>query len=439
MNRLTLVAAMTGMTGLLVMAAVPAGVAAADDAVTEPPTATYCQEVDAYRVSSCSGVPAVPDLPVSAQLRWVLEQLSGDASNVTEDVVRAHFSPDLLAAPGSSAEDLAEALRGTLAELGPLHFEGFSYPPRADQALVLLRSESGFRAEVPLSVDASGLIDSLWVSEATPVIVPVGAHSGWFDVGAGRRIFLRCTGTGGPTVIFENGLTTDWYSLQNQLSESTTVCSYDPARQNGASSRSDSAPAPRDGNARVADLHAVLAAAEVPGPYVLAGASNGGLFSLMYASRYPDQVAGLVLIDGVHPDYHARTADALQRLLPREERPSALDRLCALPSLRDDWEQMDICRAESQTAAALAAAPLRRMPLEVITHGVAQGPPGVVQDITERVWKQLQNRLTALEPGSHHIVATTSGHDIASSQPELVVSAVANVVAAVRAGRTTAR
>jgi hypothetical protein len=326
MSRLSTVAA---MAGILVVTAVPPSVAAAESAVAGPLPATYCQEADAYRFSSCDGAPVVPDLPFAAQLRWVLDQLAGDASGLTEDVVREHFSPDMLAAPNTSAAELTEALRGTLVEIGPLHFEGFSYPPRADQALVLVRSESGFRGEVPISVDGSGLIDSLSVAEAAPVIVPVGPHSGWFDVGAGRRIFLRCTGTGSPTVVFENGLTTDWYSLQNQLSTSTTVCSYDPARQNGPSSRSDSAPAPRDGDARVADLHAVLAAAGVPGPYVLGGASNGGLFSLMYASRYPDQVAGMVLIDGVHPDYHARTADALKRLLPREQRPKprSTDRL----------------------------------------------------------------------------------------------------------------
>ena len=65
------------------------------------------------------------------------------------------------------------------------------------------------------------------------MIVPSGPYSGWFDVG-GRRIFLRCAGHGSPTVVFENGLTTDWYAVQNRLAQSTRVCSYDTPLQNGA-------------------------------------------------------------------------------------------------------------------------------------------------------------------------------------------------------------
>ena len=68
-----------------------------------------------------------------------------------------------------------------------------------------------------------------------------GRYSGWFDIG-GRRLFLRCTGHHSPTVVFEGGLTTDWYQLQNRLSGFTRVCSYD--HPNGPWSRSDLAPTP---------------------------------------------------------------------------------------------------------------------------------------------------------------------------------------------------
>ena len=94
-----------------------------------------------------------------------------------------------------------------------MRFEGFSYPPRTHQAMALFRTGDGFRSEVPVGVTGrTGRINSLAVTKANPVLVPRGRYSGWFDVG-GRRIFLRCTGHGGPTVVFENGLTTDWYPL----------------------------------------------------------------------------------------------------------------------------------------------------------------------------------------------------------------------------------
>jgi pimeloyl-ACP methyl ester carboxylesterase len=265
-----------------------------------------------------------------------------------------------------------------------------------------------------------------------PTLVPRGRYDGWYDVG-GRRLFLRCTGSGGPTVVFENGLTLDWYDLQNQLSGLTRVCSYDPARQAGPSGRSDPAPGPRTGIDRIRDLHALLAAARVPGPYVLAGHSNGGLFSLLYASRYPGQVAGMVLIDGVHPNYHPRSIEVAKRFVPRELWDQVVAAACGIPPVQADAELMDICRAEAQTRAALAAHPLRRMPLAVITHGGEHFPPGSEPAAQERLWQQLQNELAAMQPGSVHVIATRSGHDIQHEQPELVLAQIRRVVAAVRA------
>jgi pimeloyl-ACP methyl ester carboxylesterase len=253
-------------------------------------------------------------------------------------------------------------------------------------------------------------------------------------VGGGRRLFLRCTGAGGPTVVFDNGLTADWYDLQNRLSRLTRVCSYDPARQAGPLGRSDPAPGPRTGIDRVQDLRALLLAAHVPGPYVLAGHSNGGLFSLLYASRYPQQVVGMVLIDGVHPDYHRRSIEVAKPFVPRELWDQLVAAACGIPPVQVDAELMDICRAEAQTRAALAAHPLRRMPLAVITHGGLQFPPGSEPAAQERLWRRLQDELAAMQPGSTHVIATRSGHDIQHEQPELVLAQLRRVVAAVRAG-----
>jgi pimeloyl-ACP methyl ester carboxylesterase len=396
-------------------------------------SAHYCPRYDAYQLRDCRPAPRLPDGALGSQLRWVLDQLAGGSAGLTVEEVQAHLSPGLQQVV--PAEELLRDLRRTLAEMGPMRFVGYSYPPRSDQALALVQSGSGQRGAVAIAVDGA-LIDSVAVEEAPPTLVPRGRYSGWFDVG-GRRLFLRCTGSGGPTVVFENGLTTDWYALQNRLSGVTRVCSYDPARMAGPLGRSDPARSPRDGTDRVRDLHALLAAARVPGPYVLVGHSNGGLFSLLYASRHPAQVAGLVLIDGVHPSYHPRSIEVAKRFVPRAQWPALVAAACGIPPVQIDAEQMDICRAEAQTRAALAAYPLHRMPLSVLTHGGVHFRPGSLDDAQERLWQHLQDELAAMEPGSSHVLATHSGHDIQHEQPGLVIAQVRRVIAAVRAGSTT--
>ncbi len=420
--------ALAAATAAAVLA--PLGAAAAAPPAAERPSAAhYCARYDAYEVHDCAPAHRLPAGPLGRQLGWVLGNLAGGAATLTVQEVRAHLTPGLQQV--RPAEEVLEAFRSTLAEKGPMRLVGCSYPPRSEQTLAIVQSGSGDRGALAIGTDGS-LIDAIGLDQAPPTLVPRGRYNGWFDVG-GRRLFLRCTGSGGPTVVFDNGLTVDWYDLQNRLSGLTRVCSYDPARQAGPLGRSDPAPGPRTGLDRVRDLHALLAAAHVPGPYVLAGHSNGGLFSLLYASRYPEQVAGMVLIDGVHPDYHRRSIEVAKQFVPRELWDQVVASACGIPPVQLDAELMDICRAEAQTGAALAVHPLRRMPLAVITHGGEHFPPGSQDAAQERLWQQLQDELAAMQPGSSHVIATGSGHDIQHEQPELVLAQVRRVVAAVRA------
>jgi len=421
--------ALAAAAAAAVLVPVGAAGASAHPPAEQPPAARYCARYDAYELHDCRPAHRLPDGPLGRQLGWVLDNLAGGTATLTLDEVRAHLTPGLQQV--LPAEVVLEGFRSTLAEKGPMHFDGFSYPPRQDQALAIVRSASGERGAVAIGTDGA-LIDSVAVDQAPPTLVPRGRYNGWFDVG-GRRLFLRCTGSGGPTVVFENGLTPDWYDLQNRLSNLTRVCSYDPARQGGPLGRSDPAPGPRTGVDRVGDLHALLHAARVPGPYVLAGHSNGGLFSLLYASRHPEQVAGMVLIDGVHPDYHRRSIEVAKRFVPRDLWDELVAAACGIPPVQLDAELMDICRAEAQTRAALAAHPVRRMPLAVITRGGLHFPPGSEPAAQERLWRRLQEELAAMQPGSTHVIATRSGHDIQHEQPELVLAQVRRVVAAVRA------
>ena len=123
------------------------------------------------------------------------------------------------------------------------------------------------------------------------------------DVG-GYRLHLLCTGSqtaGRPTVVLDAsfpGTVSNWAWVQPELAKTTRVCAYDRAGLGW----SDPGPAPRDALSHARELHTLLQHAGVAGPYVLVGHSLGGLSVRMYADQYPDDVAGMVLIEGTHPD-----------------------------------------------------------------------------------------------------------------------------------------
>ena len=361
----------------------------------------------------------------------MLTQLAGQATTLTEAEVRAHFSAAFLTVV-IPPEGVIGALQGTIAEIGTIRFVGFAYPPRARQAMALVQSTSGVRGAVEIGVTSGrpSRMEFLEVQGAGPTIVPKGRFSGWFDIG-GRRLFLRCTGHRGPTVVFEGGLTTDWYELQNQLAGFTRVCSYD--RPGGPRSRSDPAPIPRTARDFVADLHTLLRAARVPGPYVLAGHSISGLFSVLYASTHPRQVAGLVLIDAVHPATIKRRLAMLKPVVSPQEWQALRQLMITVPPRLVDPEGIDIWTSERQARVALRRSPLRPMPLVVLAHGHPEpGTPFVEHE--ERLWQQLQRELAQLVPGGRLVIATESGHIIQDDQPELVLDAIGDVVLAVRSG-----
>jgi pimeloyl-ACP methyl ester carboxylesterase len=395
--------------------------------------ARYCKRADAYRITTCA-TALLPDSPLGRQLRWVLAQLAGEATSLSEAEVRAHFSAEFFAVRGEelSPTALVAAFQQTITERGTFTLVGFSYPPRTRQALALVQTASGERGAIEIGVTnrRPTRIEYFSLQEAPPTIVPRGRFSGWFDIG-GRRLFLRCVGHHSPTVVFEGGLTTDWYELQNRLAPFTRVCSWD--HPNGPWSRSDPAPTPRTARDYVADLHALLRVARVPGPYVLAGHSNGGLFTQLYASTHPRQVAGLVLIDAVHPAYHRRRLAMLKPLVPPEVW-QALRQEAMTPQHRLlDPERVDIWTSERQTRQALRRSPLRPMPLVVLAHGRPEDPGAAFVEQDERLWRQLQRELAHLVPGGRLVIATNSGHDIQHQQPELVLDAIGDVVQAVRA------
>ncbi|MCK9823260.1 alpha/beta hydrolase [Nocardioides cavernae] len=125
---------------------------------------------------------------------------------------------------------------------------------------------------------------------APGVIRSVGDHD----------LHIDCRGQGQPTVVLVNGMgefSASWARIRDGVAPTTRVCAYDRAGQGW----SDDLPNPQDGIAAAADLHALLAAAGETGPFVLAGHSIGGPYAMTYAEQYPDEVAGMVLLDSTTP------------------------------------------------------------------------------------------------------------------------------------------
>ena len=131
------------------------------------------------------------------------------------------------------------------------------------------------------------------------------------DVG-GERLHIQCTGEGSPTAVLVTGLGGSsllWSHVQPAMAAFTRVCVYDRA----GFGWSDASTQPRTPSAVAAELHALLANASVPGPYLLVGASVGGKYIRLYTEQYPNEVAGMVLVDARH-----ESVDAAQTTAERE-------------------------------------------------------------------------------------------------------------------------
>jgi len=274
---------------------------------------------------------------------------------------------------------------------------------------------------------------------------PVSAsNAGMFDIGGGRRMYLECYGVGAPTVVLVAGKghrADTWHTTNAEppnenasvifrTASSTRVCAYDRPNTKGPDgepSRSDPAAEPTTARASVDDLHALLAAAHVPGPYVIVGHSYGGLVARLYASTYPDEVAGLVLEDSLSEGLYARLT----------------------PAQRDVLEAINLDPERIATVTSFAqvtsAPPVRTVPMTILTadqpplsrQDVATGllPSFVTVEFVEALWTAqvaAQDDLARLFPFAKHVTKTNSRHYIHVEQPQLVADSIREVVDAVR-------
>ena len=296
-------------------------------------------------------------------------------------------------------------------------------------------------------------------------LVGIGSH----------RLHLHVTGEGSPTVVLDSGLPAtvlSWSRVQPEVSRFARVASYDRAGLGW----SELGPMPRTSRRIVEELHALLRAAELPPPYVLVGHSFGGFTARLFAGSYPDEVAGLVLVDPIHPEEWQQPDEQLSRKLTGGARLARyggwlvrlgagrfvvlLGRMGALRAARFMVTVMTggaVARDNNRMAPASklpeslrpAASHFWLLPksylalagqVEALPESAAQvAEVKSLGDIPLRVLSAdqsaperlaLQEAAARLSSNGKHTVVAGSGHWIQLDQPEAVVEAIREIVEA---------
>jgi pimeloyl-ACP methyl ester carboxylesterase len=294
------------------------------------------------------------------------------------------------------------------------------------------------------------------------------------DVG-GRKMHIDCRGTGSPTVIFESGLgtggTIDWTLVHDKIAGFTRACAYDRA----GIMWSDAKDTPQRAAAVADDLHALLKGAGIDGPIVLVPHSIGGPYARAYVGKYGDQVAGLVMVDTSHPDQVVRlgkvantdanprkvawimhTATALswtgavrfamanagQGKLPRD----AADRMAAYASssvvgATSELDGFDLTMDDARQVRSFGNRPV------IVLTAMAPFKPAELEGLGlkasdgvrfKQEWKALGAEQAAMSTRGRQQTVPDAGHYIQIDRPDVVISAVRDVVEAVRADAETA-
>jgi pimeloyl-ACP methyl ester carboxylesterase len=270
----------------------------------------------------------------------------------------------------------------------------------------------------------------------------------------GRHAHLYCLGHGAPTAILESGWRTpslSWWRLQPRMAEITRVCAFDRAGYGF----SDAGPLPRDSAAGVADLHAALKGAKIDGPYVLVGHSLGGFDARLFAYTYPNETAGLLLLDPPTEDIYRRdrTPDedideirrciSISRVAPPI--PDAKDG-CVSRDLGSRWSKAMQARQialdsrsawfETLLSEDLSMVGRSADELAAARRSLGDRPVVVLQadaDPKDERSLELESQARDSRLGRHQIVEG-SKHYIYLDKPEVVLGAFREIVGEVRRG-----
>jgi len=304
-------------------------------------------------------------------------------------------------------------------------------------------------------VKAALLACAVFVAQALPA--PPGRM---IDIG-GRRVHLLCSGSGGPTVILVAGgsaYSIDWALVQPRVALGGRVCSYDRA----GLAWSDTGPADETVEQTSSDLHALLRSSGERGPYVLVGASIGGLYIRAYQRQFPSEVAGLVFTNssnrvgfaanGVSGLLWNLSEDQIRSAFPLPPPPASppategepFNRLPAglqATRLQADvklWENGRHTPARPDSLLSWRREFIREFdetdtgtPLGALPVVVISSDP-IVADPAHRTRDGAAARLAFLSTNTTFVVAAGSGHEIHLYQSDTVVRAIETIRAAVR-------
>jgi len=313
-----------------------------------------------------------------------------------------------------------------------------------------------------LTLVALGVIGASYQAVATVIDERTYAPPGQLvDVG-GHRMHIRCMGTGNPTVILDaspGNTSASWGLIQPEVARSARVCTYDRAGLGW----SDSTTAPRDAWQIARNLHALLGAAGIPGPYVLVGHSGSGVYAQLYAANYPAEVAGMVLVDTMHPDQFTPLADGTPPNQTLENARLVVDmvyspitahlglkRLAAALLFKDlpaPQRGATIAHWATVAAGTVAQAELRAAFTDNLTQVRSAGDLGARPLIVLTAeqgganWLERQRQLAALSSNRiHRIVAGADHESLAWGRKDAPVTsaAILEVVEAVRSGQPLA-
>ena len=245
-------------------------------------------------------------------------------------------------------------------------------------------------------------------------------HARFSSTGYGIRS-LAVAGTGIPTVVFESGLgqgKRNWAPVFNAVSELTQAVAYDRAGYG----QSEPSKGSRDGLQIVLELRDMLRVEGIAPPYVLVGHSLGGTMVKLFAKTYPEEVAGVVLVDARHEEFTQRCR---QRGVPRllYEPPEALLSVLS-PTARAELQAAPLTLKQARRAGTFPDVPL----IVLTQSNVTSRWPLTLG----KVWEASQRRMAKMSALGRVKVVGDAGHNVHLDRPDVVIRAVSGVVRAAR-------
>jgi pimeloyl-ACP methyl ester carboxylesterase len=250
------------------------------------------------------------------------------------------------------------------------------------------------------------------------------------DVG-GCKLNVAEAGSGSPVIVFVSGMGEDlstWHGVQPQVAQFSSTLSYDRA----GLGKSAPSSAGKSVEHMTTELHALLSAAKVPPPYVLVGHSLGGAIIQLFAFTYPDEIAGLVLVD---PE-DGRLLDRLQARMPADQWDARQKMLDQMLSQANPAQKAEVNESRASGKVLAKALPLPAVPAVLLT-GTLKDPSFPGNPLEQDLKLELQKELLATMPKAHHVLVPNSRHYIQEDAPNLVIEAIREVVDQARSAHSS--